>query len=232
MNIRGLYKTSLVDYPGKISTVIFTGGCNMRCGFCHNPDLALNSRELPVHSEEDVLQYLASRKGLIDGVVLSGGEPTLNEDIVDFALCVGKLGLPVKLDTNGMLPEVVESLLASEAIEYAALDIKTSPSLYSVLTGVEADFYRIAETANLLKKSGIEYELRTTCVPGYVNENILREIGGRVGKVGKYYLQQFAAGTTLLGEEYSSVEPLHTDVLRALADVVRDFADICEVRGI
>ena len=126
MNIKGLYKTSLVDYPGKVSSVIFTGGCNLRCGYCHNPDLACNSDELEKIEDEEVFSFLEKRKGLIDGITVSGGEPTLDKGLLEFLRRIKSMGLLVKLDTNGFSPSVVEQCLMEKLTDYIAVDLKTS----------------------------------------------------------------------------------------------------------
>ena len=127
MNIRGLYKTSLVDYPGKVASTIFLGGCNLRCGYCHNPDLALNSSVLTKIDEEEVLTFLKKRKGLIDGITVSGGEPTIEKGLIPFLEKVKSLKLLVKIDTNGFLPHIISECIEKQLVDYVAVDIKTSP---------------------------------------------------------------------------------------------------------
>ena len=137
MNIRGIYKTSLLDFPGRICTVLFSGGCNLRCGFCHNPDLARNSSELPHYSNEEALSFIAKRKKLIDGVTLSGGEPTLAAGLELICGEIQSMGLEVKLDTNGFNPRVLASLLDQKLVDFVAIDIKTSPQKYPRVTGAD-----------------------------------------------------------------------------------------------
>jgi pyruvate formate lyase activating enzyme len=200
MNIRGIDKTSLIDFPGKICTVLFCGGCNLMCGFCHNPDLVRNSPELTRISNDEALTFLTKRRRLIDGVTLSGGEPTLAKSFVPFISDIKTLSLQVKLDTNGLNPNVVENCIHEGLLDYVALDIKTSPSKYRQITGVQVDFSRILATLAILKTSGIDYELRTTCVPGYAEPDDFREIIQSVGNVKRYFLQQFISRVPLLDE--------------------------------
>ncbi|HQL81024.1 MAG TPA: anaerobic ribonucleoside-triphosphate reductase activating protein, partial [Spirochaetota bacterium] len=191
MNIRGIYKTSLIDFPGKISTVLFSGGCNMRCRFCHNPDLACNWQDLELSSNEEALDIISRRKKVIDGVTISGGEPTLSKNIDSFIRQIKSLGLAVKLDSNGLKPDVISRLIGQNLVDYVAVDIKTSPEKYRSLTDSEADFASIVQCINILKKSGIDYEVRTTCVPGYVTLEDLAGIRDAIGRVRAYHLQQF-----------------------------------------
>ncbi len=232
MNIRGIYKTSLIDFPGKISTVLFSGGCNLNCGFCHNPDLVRDSPHLPRISNEEALSFLAGRKGLIDGVTLSGGEPTMNGDLPDFLAEIKKIPLEIKLDTNGLNPGAVERCLSEGLLDYAALDIKTSPDKYPAVTGRDVDFSAIAETLEIIRMSGIGYELRTTCVPGYAEAGDFREIGSRLGRVKRYYLQQFISAMPLLDDSYRTLKPYPARHLADLAVTVREFADMCGIRGV
>jgi len=145
MNIRGIYKTSLIDFPGKISTVLFSGGCNMRCRFCHNPDLACNWQDLELSSNEEALDIISRRKKVIDGVTISGGEPTLSKNIDSFIRQIKSLGLAVKLDSNGLKPDVISRLIGQNLVDYVAVDIKTSPEKYRSLTDSEADFASIVQ---------------------------------------------------------------------------------------
>lgn len=232
MNIRGIYKTSLLDYPGRICTVLFSGGCNLRCGFCHNPDLALNSSSLPRFLNEETLKIIEKRKKLIDGVTLSGGEPTLAKNLASFCGEIHNMGLEVKLDTNGLKPGVVRELIGQKLVDYVALDIKTSPEKYPRVTGTGEEFSSVAETVAGLKSSGIDYELRTTCVPGDVTREDLAAIGSELGSVKRYFLQQYVASGPLLDEAYREVQPYPVPVLQELGETVAEFADEWAIRGI
>jgi len=232
MNIRGIYKTSLIDYPGKISAVLFTGGCNLRCRYCHNPDLAGNWQEMPHSSNEDTLDLLRKRKNLIDGVTISGGEPTLSKDLFSFVEKIKELQLAVKLDSNGLQPEVLKDLTAGGLLDYAAIDIKTSPEKYRVLTDSDVDFSRIARSIDILRDSGIDYEVRTTCVPAYVTMEDLAGIRDAIGRVKKYFLQQFQREARLMDRSWEVIEPYPAETLRQFREFILTFADRCEIRGI
>lgn len=232
MNIRGLYKTSLVDYPGKVSSVIFTGGCNLRCGYCHNPELALNSPALEKIDESEVFAFLEKRKGLLDGITVSGGEPTMDRGLIPFLEKVKSLGFPVKLDTNGFFPRVVSECIEKKLIDYAAVDVKTSPEKYPSLTGKDVSFKDVLATLDILRNSLIDYEIRTTCVPGFVTIEDMTSIGAVAGRVKKYYLQQFVNIHTLLDSGIKMLSPYKTDYLNKLKDEAEKFSDFCSIRGI
>ncbi len=232
MNIRGIHKTSFIDFPGRISVVLFTGGCNLQCCYCHNPELAHNSDNLERHDSEHVLAYLQKRKGLIDGVTISGGEPTLRGGLEPFITRVKDIGFSVKLDTNGLQPEVVENLVGKKLLDYVALDIKTSPGKYRELTGVDVDFSKIISTASILKNSPIEYELRTTCVPGFVTLDDFAEIKKIIGPVQHYYLQQMISTTPLIDERLRNSTPYPLFMLESFREFVSTFAAKCVIRGI
>lgn len=232
MNIKGLYKTSLVDYPGKVSSVIFTGGCNLRCGYCHNPDLACNSDELERIDDEEVFSFLEKRKGLIDGVTVSGGEPSLDSGLPVFLRRVKGMGLLVKLDTNGCFPSVVEQCLSEKLVDYMAVDLKTSPAKYSSLTKRDVDFNQIVTTLDVIRNSGIDYEIRTTCVPGFVTLEDIALIGEAVVHVNKWYLQQFVNTNTLIDPEAEKLSPYPVRYLELMRDEALKYADRCSIRGI
>ena len=232
MNIRGLYKTSLVDYPEKITSTIFLGGCNLRCGYCHNPDLALNSPVLEKIEEDEVLAFLKKRSGVLDAVTISGGEPTIEKGLIPFLEKVKSLKLLIKLDTNGFLPHVVSEIIERKLIDYAAVDIKTSPEKYPSLTGAALSFDAILATIDILKSSGIAHELRTTCVPGFVTVDDIKRIGESVGAVTQYYLQQFVNANTLLNSEIETLTPYSIDYLHELKSEAEKFAAFCSIRGV
>jgi pyruvate formate lyase activating enzyme len=231
MDIKGIQKTSLVDYPEKISTVLFFGGCNFSCGYCHNPDLVRGSNYLKSYSETEILEFLKSRTSLVDGVVITGGEPTLQKEIESFIQSIKKIPLYVKIDTNGSNPALIERLLEKSLLDYIAIDIKSSPDKYEIATGVKADTAAIKETVELIKHSGINYELRTTCVPSFVELNDFIKIKEWIGQVKRYYLQQFVNKETL-DASLKELNPYPADVLNEFKEVVKMFADVCEVRGL
>ena len=232
MNIRGLYKTSLLDYPGRICSVIFTGGCNLRCRYCHNPELALNSPELERIEQDSIIEFLQKRKGRIDGITVTGGEPALNPGLAPFLKRVKDLGLLVKLDSNGFFPDAVRKCVDQGLVDYAALDMKTSPEKYSDLTCASCDFYRIIDTIDVLKKGNVDFELRTTCVPGYVTVDDIDSIGNALGGVKNYFLQQFVSTGPMIDSAMNEVVPYKAEYLHLLRERVLLFAETCSIRGL
>lgn len=232
MNIRGIYKTTLIDYPGRISTAVFTGGCNLRCRYCHNPDLVLGDDNEQSFSEEEVLALLTKRKHLIDGLTISGGEPTLNRDLDQFIEKVKAIPMAVKLDTNGCAPDVLENLISRGLLDYVAIDIKTSPYKYDDLTGRKIDFSQICRSIDILRNSSIDYEVRTTCIPGYVTMDDFRAIKESVGRVKKYALQQFVTDNCLIDTRLQDISPYPVKVLHEFKEFVETFSDTSEIRGI
>ena len=232
MNIRGIYKTSLIDYPGKISMVLFSGGCNLKCKYCHNPDFAENRENLESFTNNEVLNLLNERKNLIDGVTLSGGEPTLNHNIDDFIKDIKKMGLSIKLDTNGLKPDVVERLTSKKLLDYTAVDIKTSPDKYEDLTNTKIDFSKIVESINILKKSNSDYEIRTTCVPGFTGIDDFKVIKEFTGKVKRYYLQKFVSSIPLIDDSLKDLKPYSKNDINDFREFVQTFSETCDIRWV
>jgi pyruvate formate lyase activating enzyme len=213
-----------------VSTVIYTNRCNFRCPFCHNPDLALDRGTEVIRSEE-FLKTISARLGFIDGVVITGGEPTLQWDLEGFTTEIRKTGMLVKLDTNGSHPEVLERLLADRRLDFIAMDIKTSRGKYKMAAGVDVDINRLDRSIELIKESGIDFEFRTTCVPSLVDENDIMEISRLVGKQGCYTLQQFQPKVTL-DTGYSGVVPYHYDKLHGFLEIARKNTKSCRLIGL
>ncbi|MCF8067284.1 MAG: anaerobic ribonucleoside-triphosphate reductase activating protein [Desulfobacterales bacterium] len=191
MNFGGIQKSSLIDFPGKTSCVLFLTGCNFDCPYCHNPDLATGCTECPAGLMNDGhLAFLEERKDFLDGVVISGGEPTLQKDL--FLLCrqIKHLGFPVKLDTNGSRPECLKALIDEELVDYIAMDIKTDPAAYSPVIKKEFDPGQIISSINIILKSGINHEFRTTCLKPFINEAIIEKISRLISGAKLYALQQ------------------------------------------
>ncbi len=190
----------------------------------------LDYQRIPTIPEEELIKRLSQRKGFIDGVCITGGEPTIEEELVSFCRRLKGLRLKVKVDTNGYLPQRVEELIEKRAVDYIALDIKSSPKRYSLASGLQVDLRRIEKSIALLIDSGVEYELRTTFVPGFVDEGDLKGIGELVKGGRLYVLQQFRPGTTL-DPSLSRLRPYPADRLRGFAEVMRSYVDRVEVRG-
>jgi len=186
---------------------------------------------MPSLSNDEALDFVRGRRGFIDGISITGGEPTLSKNLGDFTHAIRDLGLSVKIDTNGLNPRVMERLLENNLLDYVAMDIKTSPGKYGDLTGRCDAFPLIKETLASVKASGVDYEIRTTCIPGYVTLEDLAEIGGEIGFVKRYYLQQFVNEVTL-DLEFAKYEPYPVTVLEMFRDFVLGFAEVCAIRGI
>ncbi|MBU0571384.1 MAG: anaerobic ribonucleoside-triphosphate reductase activating protein [Candidatus Omnitrophica bacterium] len=230
MIIAGLQKLSLVDYPGAICSVVFTQGCNFRCGYCQNPDLIPPKTKVD-HPEEEVLSFLAGRGNMIEGLVITGGEPTIHKDLPDFIKKVKDIGLKVKLDTNGAEPDLIERLLKEEAIDYIALDIKTALSRYSLVTDMRDALDRVSRTIRLIMLACVPYEFRTTCVPGVVDVGDLDEISKLVKGADKYCLQQFRAAITL-DKKFQTIKPYTPAELKKFQETISQYVQRVPIRGV
>lgn len=196
MLIGGFQKSSLLDYPGQISAIVFTQGCNFRCPYCHNPELINFSKDSSV-DESFVLDFLRTRIGKLDAVVITGGEPCLQKDLADFIKKIKEINFLVKLDTNGSKPEVLEQLLNENLIDYVAMDIKAPIEKYSEIVGVQVDIENILTSIELLKTSKIGYEFRTTVVKSQLCVDDFEKIGKMISGAKAYYLQRFVPSKIL-----------------------------------
>lgn len=198
MNIAGVQPLSLLDYPGKPCSIIFTQGCVFRCSYCHNPELIpLDAAEL--HELSEVLSFLDGRKVIVDAVCITGGEPTLQRDLVDVISTLKQMGFYVKLDTNGIRPDVVDSLISASLIDYIAMDIKAPWHKYRAVinAGTEATIEACKKTCSLIQKSGIEHEFRTTILPGVHTRDDFFEMASYFEPGERYYIQQISLKKTL-----------------------------------
>lgn len=201
MVFRGWQKTSLNEWPGKVCSVVFLQGCNFRCPFCYNYDLVLNPEKLPLVKEKQVLDYCKKNKDLLDGVMITGGEPLIKKkkDLIRFIKKVKALGLRVGIETNGTNPKMIQFLIANDLVDYLAMDIKAPliQEKYNQITGVKVDLKKIRKSIKIIIDSNIESEFRTTVVPGLLNEDDILKIVQEIKGGKKYYLQQFQKGETL-----------------------------------
>ena len=217
MHIHGLQKLAMVDYPGKLAATVFTGGCDLRCPFCHNALLVTRLAETPEIPEREVLDFLSSRKGLLDGVVLTGGEPLLQPDAADFLRQVRDLGFAVKLDTNGCHPAALADILDQGLADYVAMDVKNSPARYAETVGVpNFDLSPVEESVRLLRQSHVDYEFRTTLVRELHTEADLDAIAAWLEGAPRYFLQNFVDSGNLIGRGYHgfSAAELHAFAAR------------------
>lgn len=198
LKIGGLEKVSLLDYPGKVSSVLFTYGCNLRCPFCHNPELVIHPLGKDVKLKEDeVLDYLQERKGLIDAVVITGGEPLIYKDIDLFIEKIKKMGFLVKLDTNGFFPKELKELLKKDLLDYIAMDVKWAEDSYVEFSKDKKAVEKVKESIKIIMSSGIDYEFRTTFVKGIHDIEDGEKITSMIPNAMKYYIQNFRSGKTI-----------------------------------
>ena len=227
MNVQGYQKLTLLDFPGRTACTVFTGGCNLRCPFCHNAGLVRTPMEQPNRTAE-VLDYLARRRGILDGVCVTGGEPLLQPDLLDFLKQVKDMGYAVKLDTNGSLPDRLAAALDSGLIDYVAMDVKSSPEGYSLATGGEADSAVYDRSIRLLRDSGTPHEFRTTAVGGIHTPADFAAIGAWLCGTERYFIQRFVDSGNLLGQGYTAFSD---EEMTALLNQVKPYIPQAEIRG-
>ena len=229
MIIDGFQKLTLLDFPEKMACTVFTHGCNLRCPFCHNASL-VDGREKEHIAEQEILDFLEKRKGLLDGVAITGGEPLLQKDIRQFIEAVREKGFLVKLDTNGFYPDKLAELLSAGLVDYVAIDIKNSPSKYALTAGLDTlDLAPLERSIELLKTSGVDYEFRTTVVNPLHEKEDFEEIGKWLEGSKKYFLQQFVDSGDVLSEGMSAYDE---QTVRDFLEVARKYIPAAEVRGI
>lgn len=229
MKICGLNKTTLLDYPGKVAATIFIGGCNFRCPFCHNGDLVLNSGDMPEISEDEVLSFLKKRKNVLEGVCITGGEPTLYKELPELVEKIKKLGYSVKLDTNGSHPDMVEGLIEKKMVDYVAMDIKAPVFGYDKVCGTTVDIEKIKKSVELLKTRKIPYEFRTTIVKELHSKEDILEIGKWLFTAENYYLQSYQETDKNICQGFSAMEK---EVLFELEKELKMYVKNVQVRGV
>ena len=231
MDLRGWVRTSLLDYPEHIATVLFTGGCNLRCPPCHNADLVLRPGEFPAVPEDEVFQHLVRRAGLLDGVAITGGEPALQPDLLPFLRRLHPLGLAVKLDSNGFFPEVLEAALGEGLLAYVAMDVKAPPAKYALLTGRPGlDLAPLERSIALLRASTIPFEFLTTVVPGLLTVEDIVAVARWLQGAPRYALQQFRPLRTL-DPALERAVPYPPALLQAMGRACAEWVGQVEVRG-
>ena len=234
MIIRGLQKTTLLDYPEHIACTIFFGNCNLRCPFCHNMELVEHPEKYPEFSITQILDFLKERVGKLNGVAITGGEPLLNRDIEDLLKPIKELGYPIKLDTNGFFPDMIEKLIDDKLVDMFAMDIKSGWTNYMKVAGLKNEDLSVIKSkveksiALLMERAG-DYEFRTTCVKGLHNENDFYEIKDMIKGAKKYFLQDYKAGPNM---EDLPFKPFLRDELEKFVNIVKDSVELVEIRGI
>lgn len=230
MLISGLQKLTLLDYPQKVAATIFTPGCNFRCPFCHNASLVIDPGNAQIISEQDVMKFLDSRKGILDGVCITGGEPLMHKDIGNFIEKVKKLGYLVKLDTNGSYFDRMKELVDSNLVDYIAMDIKNSPEKYEITAAATPDMLeQIKKSVAFLLEGKVDYEFRTTVVREFHKEDDFLSIGKWIEGAKSYILQNFEDSEDVIQSGLSSVGH---NKLQTFADIVRPFVRSVHIRGV
>jgi pyruvate formate lyase activating enzyme len=227
MKIAGFEKNTLLDYPGKVASIIFTYGCNLRCPYCHNPELVIKPlNQDTLFSEEYVIDYLKKRQGLIDALVITGGEPTLQEDLIPFIKKIKKLGILLKLDTNGTLSDRVEKIVNEDIVDYWAMDIKF-PAEYLKDYGMNSK--NIKKSIDLIMNSGKEYEFRTTYVKGMHKIEDAHGIGEMIKGAKNYYIQNFRKGKTI-DPNLSGKNSFTEKELNEIKDIISEYIEYVKIR--
>ncbi len=230
MKIGGFQKTSLLDYPDRISAIVWTVDCNFKCPFCYNKNLVDGNVEL--FNEDEVLSFLKKRKGLLEALSISGGEPFLQKDILDFTSKVKKLGYLVKIDTNGTFPERLKELIDKKLVDYVSMDIKAPKNKYSKLAGIKANLKKIEQSIEIIKNNAPDYEFRTTFVPDLLKKEDIIEIAKWLEGAKRFYLQQFKSDTPLISSKLDNVAPYSKEDIIKTLEEIKPFFKSCDVRGV
>ena len=230
MQISGFQKITLLDYPGKVACTVFTAGCNFRCPFCHNASLVTHIDNSVSFSEQEILDYLEKRQGILEGVCITGGEPLLQPDIAKFLKKIKALGYAVKLDTNGSFPEKLKDLIEEKLVDYVAMDIKNSKEKYAETIGVDGKFMEnIEKSISYLLENKVDYEFRTTVVSQFHTPQDIVSIGEWIKGANKYFLQNFVDSGDLICNNLTAVDK---SVLCNMQQKVAQIVCNTEIRGI
>jgi len=233
MKIKGIQELTLIDYPGKLACTLFLFGCNFRCGFCHNPELVLAPLGKD-YTEKEILDFLEKRKGQLEGVCITGGEPLMTID-VEFLKKIKDLGYSVKLDTNGSFPELLEELIKKKLIDYVAMDIKSSKEKYKEITNSEIDIKKIEKSIKIISSLLDYYEFRTTILEDLHDVKELEEMAKWInqlcaGKAKKFALQGFENQGKLIEGKFKKKKDTKENYLRDLKDILEDYFETVEIR--
>jgi pyruvate formate lyase activating enzyme len=231
MKIGGLQKLTLIDFPGRLAATVFLCGCNFRCPFCYSPEIVLPKKiEIqPEISEKEFFDFLKERKGLLEGVVLCGGEPTQNLDLPDFARKIKKSGYLVKLDTNGSNPEMLKDLIEKKLIDYVAMDIKGPKERYDEFAGAKADLGKIQKSIDILKEGKVDYEFRSTIVPTLHEKQEVMAMARWISGAKRYFLQNFRPEKTI-DASFEKIKPYPKEFILELQKEISPFFESCQVR--
>jgi len=230
MRILGLQKMTLLDYPGKVACTVFFGGCNFRCPFCHNPDLVFASATEPGITEGEFFAFLSQRQGLLDGVCITGGEPMLEKDLIDFIARIREMGFLVKLDTNGSFPDGLKHLVDNRLVDYVAMDIKNSREHYGKTIGIpHYDTTNVEQSVSILMGGSVPYEFRTTLVREYHTRSDIKAIGTWLEGCQAYSLQTFVDSGNLLGKE--AMTAFSHEEMESFKNLLQSDIGVISIRG-
>jgi pyruvate formate lyase activating enzyme len=237
MIIGGLEKFSVLDYPGYLSAIVFTQGCNFRCQFCYNPMLvwpaSVGKTEIyqkDLFSEKDLFVFLEKRINQLEAVVITGGEPTLHNDLPEFIDKIKKLGYLVKLDTNGSNPRMLEKIINNQQVDYLAMDLKAPPLKYDLITGIKNNWSNIKESINLLINFGSNHEFRTTLVPEFFEKDDVLKMGEEIKGAEKWFLQKFKSDVSLVNNELKDKKSFSSQEMEEIKTLAEKFVKFCQVR--
>lgn len=231
MKIGGLQKTTLIDFPGRVAATIFLSGCNFRCPWCYSPELVLPEKikKQPKISEKYFFSFLKKKKGLLEGIVICGGEPTINKDLISFIKEIKKMGYLIKLDTNGSNPKQLKELIDKKLIDYVAMDVKLPKDRYKEVFGTKIDIKDIEKSINILRKGKIDYEFRTTVVPNIHKKEDIIKIAKWIQGAKRYYLQDFRPEKTI-DEKFEKIKSYSKEYFLEIQKAIAPFFKICQVR--
>ena len=229
MLINGFQNTTLLDFPSKVAATVFTGGCNFRCPFCHNASLVTHIDPENDFSEAEILDYLKKRKGILDGICITGGEPTLQPDLANFCKKVKEIGLLIKLDTNGTRPDLLRSLIDDGLIDYVAMDIKNAKEAYATTCGILEFPEGVEKSVEILMSADIPYEFRTTVVKDLHTKESIESLCQWIKGAKKYYLQSFTDSGDLISDGLSSCT---AEEMEELLKIARKYIPQAELRGV
>lgn len=228
MTVNGLRKLTLLDFPGRVACTLFLAGCNMRCPFCHNAPLVVDGSGVENIPEDELLAFLKKRSCVLDGVCITGGEPTLRRELPELLRSIKALGYAVKLDTNGTNPDILAALIDEGLVDYVAMDIKNSPEKYSLTAGREVDMDAVRRSVAILMENKVKYEFRTTVVGGYHTADDFRAIGEWLRGAEAYFLQNFVDSGALLDPETRGADESE---MKEYLEIMKQFVPAAELRG-
>ena len=229
MKICGIQKVTLLDFPGHVACTIFLGGCNFNCPYCHNSSLIRNNLADEILTKEELYEYLTRRKGLLDGVAITGGEPLLHNEIVYLIKSIKNLGYKVKLDTNGSFPEKLKQVIDEKLVDYVAMDIKNTLEKYPLTIGCNTDISKVTESINILINSDIEYEFRTTVVKDYHTIDDFHKIGEMIKGAKRYFIQSYKYQDSV---RVKTLSTMTKEELQACLSTIKEYVEDSSLREI